>query len=304
MAASSLAPTDFKIVNPEPASRSYISWPAVFAGNAVTGGLILVMLPLGAAAGLAMASFYSGRSASATTIGWSAIIWLAFMYLFSTWAGGYVVGRLRARAGEANIEEVRFRDSVNGVVFWGVGMIVSALFTFFTVTSAVGTATSAAGNALGGAASAAANAAPSVNTDYMADVFLRTTGNKTQANNNNNNNPPPRSDVEARAEISRILAASAATGQMQDADRQYLAAIVAQRTGLSDADAKARVDQALKRADEYKNQMMDRAQAAAETARKAAASFAFWTAILSLISAILAAYAARMGGQHRDENRF
>ena len=93
-------------------SRQYVSWPAVFAGFAVTGGLILAMLPLGAAAGLAMTSAYPGNSASSTTIGWAAILWLAFMYLFSISAGGYVVGRLRPRLGDAPVNEVRFRDGL------------------------------------------------------------------------------------------------------------------------------------------------------------------------------------------------
>ena len=41
--------------------------------------------------------------------------------------------------------------------------------------------------------------------------------------------------------IGRILAASAASGSVSDQDKQYLATLVAQRTGLSENDAKARV---------------------------------------------------------------
>jgi hypothetical protein len=295
MAATVSPQTDLVAVM-EP--RPYISWPAVFAGNAVTGGLFLVLLPLGAAAGLAMTSAYADASASGSTIGLAAILWLAFMYLFSISAGGYVVGRLRPRVGDATADEVRFRDGINGLVFWGVGMILSALFTFFTLTSVVGKASNVAGQAMSGAVATAANAVPTLNTDYISDVLLRSASKTTPAGT------APKSDAEVRAEIGRILMSSATSGQIEDQDRQYLATVVAQRTGLSEADAKARVDEGLKRATELKDQALAKAQAAAEAARKAALRAAFWTAVLSLLSGIAATFAARAGGQHRDEHRF
>lgn len=280
------APTDVTIRGN---TSSSISWPAVFAGSAVTGGLILVMLPLAVAAGLSLTSAYPQNSASASTIGWIAVLWTAFMYLFSISAGGYVAGRLRPRVGDANLAEARFRDLLNGLVFWGVGMIISALITLHTVTYAAGAATTAAGQAVGGAAAAAAN----LNADYVSDYLLRTTAAPATG-------APQRSEADARMEVAHILTTSLATGNLSDADRKYLTTLVAQRTGLSEADAKTRVDEGVQRAKELK----EKVQATAETARKAAAHAAFWTAILSLLSGIAAAYAARLGGQHRDENRF
>lgn len=291
MAASQLAPADFRTVSE---TRQYINWPAVFAGNAITGGLILVMLPLGAAAGLAMTSAYPGNSAAATTLGWTAVLWLAFMYLSSVFAGGYVVGRLRPRVGDSNLDEVYFRDGMNGLVFWGVGMIVSALFTFLTVSSAVGTATSAVGQAVAGAATSAGNAL-TANTDYISDLLLRQAPSGGAIPSGQ-----PSSDTELRSQIGRILTAGAASGAVNDQDRQYVAALVAQRTGLSEGDARARVDEGIKRANEMKEQAIATAQATAEGARKAAAQLAFWTALLSLVAGLAAIFAARLGGQHRD----
>ena len=113
-----------------------------------------------------------------------------------------------------------------------------------------------------------------------------------------------KSDADVRAEIGRILAASAASGSVSDQDKQYLATLVAQRTGLSENDAKARVDEGIKRVTEIKDQAVAKAQAAAEAAWKGASQAAFWTVILSLLSAIAAMYAARLGGRHRDEGMF
>ena len=282
-----------------PLATQYINWPAVFAGNAVTGGLILVMLPLGAAAGLAMTSPYPNTGSSAATVGAVAIFWLAFMYLFSISAGGYVVGRLRPRVGDATLDEVRFRDGVNGLVFWGLGMIISALFTFLTLASAAGTATTAVGQAVGGATSAAASALPSVNTDYVSDLLLRATATGPQQTA-----AQPRSDADVRSEIARIVTATAASGQITDVDKKYVSQLIAQRTGVSEADAAARVDDGVKRATQMKDEASAKAREFAESARKGASRAAFWTAVLSLLSGIAAIYAARLGGQHRDEGRF
>lgn len=289
--------------------REYISWPAVFAGNAVTGGFILVLLPLGAAAGLSMASPYQGEGASASSIGTLAILWLAFMYLFSVAAGGYVAGRLRPRVNDATGEEVRFRDGINGFVFWGVGMIASAVFTYMTAVSALGTLTRTAGEAIGGLASGAGIAASAAmpnagqtgaaSSDYLADLFLRSTSNAPQGQQQP---APGRSEDEVRAEIGRIMARSAVAGEVEEPDKVYLSQLIAQRTGLSEADARARVDETLKRAADMRNRAVEQAKSAAEQARKVSAQAAFWTALLSLIAGIAAWYAAQLGGRHRDEN--
>ena len=51
-------------------------------------------------------------------------------------------------------------------------------------------------------------------------------------------------DSEARAVISRTLTAAAAAGQLTPAQKRTLAQIVSERTGISQADAEKRVDQA------------------------------------------------------------
>lgn len=273
--------------------RPYISWPAVFAGNAVTGGLILVLLPLGAAAGLSMVSPYKGDSASAATVGFAAILWLALMYLFTVSVGGYVAGRLRPRVESASSDEVSFRDMMNGFVFWGVGMIVSALFTFFTLTSAIGTAATAVGHAAAPALTEAAKALPS--SDYVADLLLR---------GQQQSGATAPSDGNEREEIARILTVGLSDGALDEADKQYLVTLVSRETGLSQADAQARVDAGIKRASDIAARATTTAKEAAEKARKASAQGAFWTALLSLVSGLFAMYAASWGGMHRDDNRF
>ena len=76
---------------------------------------------------------------------------------------------------------------------------------------------------------------------------------------------------------------------MQPADRTYVAKVVSARTGLSQADAEARV-----------NQVMTEAKANLDAARKATASLAFWLTASLLLGAFCASLAATEGGGLRD----
>ena len=57
-------------------------------------------------------------------------------------------------------------------------------------------------------------------------------------------------DADARAAVSRTLVAAAAAGQLSPAQKQTLAQIVAERTGLSQAEAEKRVRPSLCRCPE------------------------------------------------------
>ena len=74
--------------------------------------------------------------------------------------------------------------------------------------------------------------------------------------------------------------------------------LVAARTGLSEADAQARVDAVLTRIGEAKAT----AQQAADTARKASATFALVGALSLAIGAFIASAARALGGWQRDDD--
>ena len=92
-------------------------------------------------------------------------------------------------------------------------------------------------------------------------------------------------------EVGNILGTAVAAGQMNGNDRSYLAQKLAQRDGISQAEAEKRVDAAF--AD---------AQRAVEKARKAVALTALLTVSALLISLAAAWYAAQRGGYNRDNN--
>ena len=103
---------------------------------------------------------------------------------------------------------------------------------------------------------------------------------------------------DARLEATRILANGLAAGSLPDADRAYLAGIVAARTGIPEADAQKRVDDLVASANEAQLKM----QAAADAARKDAAELAIYTALAMLIGAFIASVASVLGGRLRDEH--
>lgn len=109
--------------------------------------------------------------------------------------------------------------------------------------------------------------------------------------------PGAEGDATAAAQASRILITKAAAGEVSADDKTYLGHLVAARTGLSQADATARVDAVLAQVEAAKVQ----AQEAADTARKAGASFALVGALSLMIGAFIASAAAALGGKQRDD---
>jgi len=101
----------------------------------------------------------------------------------------------------------------------------------------------------------------------------------------------------AIAEAGRILTNDALTGSVSDADKAYLADLVARNTGMTADASKKRVDDIIGQIDTAKQKAAD----AAETARKMAVLAAFITAASLLVAAVAAYWAAMMGGNHRDK---
>lgn len=113
--------------------RSYIEWPAVWAGALVAAAVSLVLTTFGVAIGLAVASPWLPRGPTPQTGGLIAAAWLAFTYIWSFGVGGYLAGRMRPIAGDAWQSERGFRDGVNGLVVWAIGVWVGAVLVALAV---------------------------------------------------------------------------------------------------------------------------------------------------------------------------
>ncbi|MFY8106794.1 MAG: hypothetical protein ACOVKO_07740 [Elstera sp.] len=275
-------------------SKSALSWGAILAGAVTATGATLILLLLGSGIGLTMVSPWSGQSSSATTVGVTAAMWLVLVQWLSSALGGYLTGRLRTKWTAVRTPEVFFRDTAHGLIVWAVATVFVVGFLSSAIASlmgaggtVVGAAATAAG-ATGTAAVAASNQGSTLSTSYFTDMLLRPERGVARSGAN---------EGAAPAEVARVLLQGAATGDVPENDKAYLASVVSTRTGLPDAVARARVDSVLKQVDGARMAATE----AADQARKAAATSALIGSLSLLMGAFIAAAAAAMGGRQRDE---
>jgi hypothetical protein len=269
----------------------FVDWGAVFAGAVTAAALSFVFLTFGTAIGLTTVSPWPNSGVSAKTAASLAVFWAIAQQIGAFMIGGYIAGRLRARWTEANEEETEFRDGLHGVLVWSIGIAFGALLLF----AAAGAAARTGVNAISSAATAASNNADTI--AYYADALTRPAARPASAQGTQPAAAPVRVEPlaqETRAEIGRIVARSVAAGSLADNDRSYLASVVAQRTGLPQAEAERRVNETISEATRATRE-------AADKARRAAVLGGLVTAISLMVSLAAAWWAAQKGGNHRDQ---
>lgn len=281
-------------------AKSAASWPSIIAGAFVAAASTVILVALGSGIGFASLSPWSDRGASVTTFAVTTAIWLIVTQWVSAALGGYLAGRLRTRWIGTHPHEVFFRDTAHGLITWSVATILVVAVGASTFRSAAGaagraanagaTAAMIAGPGSAGGAMSADAAAPGANWPVLAyeiDKLYRTSNFGGIA-----------LLADARVETAHIAANVFATGNISSADRAYLVEQVAARTGASQADAQARVDNFVAAL----TQAQEKLKAAADSARKAAAEAAIYLALSMLIGAFIASVAAALGGRIRDEH--
>ena len=283
----------------------YLEWGPVILGALGATAISVVLLTFGAALGLSVVSPYPYAGISAKGLAVLTGTYVALVTVASFGAGGYLAGRLRSPWTGAvgnEVTEAHFRDGSHGFGVWalavllgsalavsGVGGVLKAAVGSTTAVAAAGTA-GAASNPAAGAALNRLSMAP---TDFAVDRVLAPTPAPAGAPAT-----APSSRADLAAPVARVFAANLANPQLNAADRSYLVQLVMQQTGLPQADAEKRVDQAftdLKAAEQ-------KARDAAEQARRATLIAAFLAAATLAIGCAAACGAAGLGGRHRDDN--
>lgn len=277
-------------------SQSAISWGAILGGAVVAAAVTLILIVLGSALGLTSVSPWGG-GASAGTFTVAAAIWLVVTQWLASGFGGYVTGRLRTKWVSVHTHEVFFRDTAHGFVTWAVATLI-AVGVMAQAASAV--TSGGAHLAAFGAASApgmiSRGAGPMMGS-YDLDVLFRGTATDAASAAGPGGAPGPGGPMgataasgDARGEAMRILANGLGNaGEISPDDRTYLASLVSARTGVTQAEAQARVDA-----------FIAHSKAALDSARKAAAETALFTALAMLVGAFIACVSAALGGRERD----
>lgn len=267
MATASVSKGYFPMTAKTEASSSGVSWGAVWAGAFAAGALSVILMALGAGAGLSALSPWPNGGAAGVGVG--ANIWIIFVQIAASALGGYLAGRLRTKWVDLHTHEVYFRDTAHGFLVWAVALVISSLFFVSYATSMT--------TAVRDNASLAGNTSLRPN-DYFADMLFRT---DHPAN--------ARSDQPARAEAAAILSNALLRSDMPARDRDYLAQLVAANTGLNQADSERRV-----------SEIVEADRQAADAARKDIAHSLYWLFVALLIGAFCASFAATIGGRQRD----
>ena len=292
------------------ASSSAVSWGAIFAGAAAAASLSLILLILGAGLGLTSVSPWESRGLDAGTVGIAAIAWLTFTQIIASGMGGYLSGRLRTKWVDTHTDEVYFRDTAHGFLAWAVAALVSAVLLTSTVGSILGGGAKIVGTVAGGAAATTAAGAASMangsSMDYFVNSLFRANSPATPANGAADAASPTAPAAhqsvspEQVGEVTGIFANSITTGALPQEDRQYVAQLIAQNTGMTQQEAEQRVQSTYDKAQAKLKEAKEKAQQAADAARKTTSYLMLWTFISLLAGAFVASLCATFGGRQRD----
>jgi len=297
-----------------------VQWGAVILGALAASAISMVLLTFGAGIGLSAASAHPYAGASAKALAVISALYAAVTMVAAFAAGGYITGRMRIPATE-ELAESDFRDGAHGFAVWAlalvVGGVVAASGAAGMLKTAVEASAAIAGGTAAGAASnpalgqAAVNRLSMTPSDYAVDRIFAPAATPAAPAAAGAAQPAPAGTpatapatmggqaVPARADlvapVNRIWAASLKSGQLDARDRATLVATVQQQTGLPQAEAEKRVDDAyaeLKAAEQ-------KAREVAEAARKAALITAFAIAATLLLGCAAACAGASAGAHHR-----
>ncbi|WP_295960436.1 hypothetical protein [Rhodoferax sp.] len=280
---------------PTASPASAVSWGAILAGTAAAAALSLILLMLGVGLGLSSVSPWARDGVSATTFGTSTVVWITVTQLAASAFGGYLAGRLRHRWANTHTDEVYFRDTAHGFLAWAIASLV----TVTLLASAVGSILSGGAQVVGTAATAGAQlVAKTDSADTSMGYFVDTLFRKESKDGEVAQAEPV--SAAPLVEVGRIFASNLQSATLPPADARYVGQLVAQRTGLPQADAEKRVNTVYAQMQAQLQTAKATALEAVEKSRKLSAYAALWLFIALLMGAFVASWVATYGGRQRD----
>jgi hypothetical protein len=284
-------------------------WGAVLAGAVVATAVTFFLVSAGSGLGLALTSArHAAGSGIKTFLALGAIYFVA-AEAFGLAVGGHITGRLMGSADAS--EEEAFRADAHGLAVWALAVLFGlGLMALAAGPGLAAGATSRAAStpvnywvdklfrpattkqsfiaykqyAQNGAPTATdavpqggASSGPSRSVAAMASPPGNAAGAMPPSSAGSAAVPTVK---DAKAEASRILTVGIANGFSNGDDKQQLARLVSQYTGLSSSAA-------LDRVGVVENEMKASTRDAAEAARKAASYVSIWTALALLFGAIV-----------------
>lgn len=304
-------------------AASGVSWGAILAGAFAAAALSSILMILGVGLGFSSMSPWSDSGLSAETISYSTIGWITFTQIAASAMGGYMAGRLRMKWTSVHTDEVVFRDTAHGFLSWAVASLAAAMLVGSAIGGMLSSGAKIAGSAGAVLASTGAAGGAMIASDGGSDVMKGVSGyvidsmfRPLSANAGNNGaaqseaptaSGPGAAAMESgsvtpaqRVEVTRIFANAMRTGALPEADKAYVAQLLARRTGMSRVEAERRIDETYALYKKNVDEATTKAKQAADTARQAMAYASMWLFIALLCGAFVASLSAIYGGRQRD----
>ncbi len=243
----------------------------MIAGALVASAFSLVLITFGTSLGLSVASTAPTWRDTSRVLALASGLYLVVTAIVSFGFGGYVAGRLRPSwHTPLHRDFVEFRDGAHGLTAWALAVAITTLIA--AVVAGIATSRTAPPASTPGSNTGETLIA------YDLDRLFRSDQRR-------------QSDLTySRAEASRILLAGTSREGMKSEDRDYLVRLVANQTGIALAEAEQRVNEAI-----------SSATRAVKRTRQTGVIVGFSIAVSLLLGAAAAWYAARLGGEHRDQ---
>jgi len=281
----------------------YLSWGAIIAGALCAAAISLVLFTFGSAVGLSAISPWPHVGLSPTVALIIAALWAAVVQVVGFAAGGYVAGRVRNGWGSVVAPERRFRDGMHGLIVWALGLLVGAAFAASAAGGLIRSGAQAAATVAAGAIGVATAPSTTAPADIGFVYLMRPAPGEAEATPAAGAAQPQSmvgrlpSLQELQPSVVRVLGDGLQAGSLAPADRSYLASLVSMRTGMSQADAEKRVDEAFQRTKDADAKV----KAAADKTRRASVLAAFLAGATLVIGCAAACAGATAEGRHRDE---
>jgi hypothetical protein len=249
----------------------FLYWSPVIAGALVASAFSLVLITFGTSLGLSVASTAPIWRDTSPILALTSGLYLVVTAIVSFGFGGYVAGRLR-RSWHTSLHRdfVDFRDGTHGLTAWALAVAITALIAAVIA----GTTTSRTAPPMSTPGSSTGETLIAYDLDRLFRSDQRSQGDL----------------LYSRAEASRILLAGTSRAGMKSGGREYLVRLVANQTGIAPAETEQRVNEAI-----------SSTTLAVKRRRQTGVIVGFSIAVSLLLGAAAAWYAARLGGEHRDQ---
>lgn len=257
---------------------------AVIIGTAVALATGAALTALGTAIGAGTVDAVARDTPDAASFAMAGGAWVSAAHVVAVGAGAYVAGRL-AYGGAPD------RAGFHGLGVWAFTIVL----TLALLGGAVARLGAAASSVAGGVAQTAVAGAGAAVGGVASQADPRAMVDRARAALSAPADPARMSGDQRAAAMAEILGRSVANGSLTEQDRTRATALVAAEAGISEADARARIDAYEVEARRTAAMAMQRAREAADAAARATTMAAIWFFVTMLAGAIAAFLAGRAG---------